>query len=514
MAEAPSFCSQCGEALESGARFCDACGAPVEEAEVGPAATPAEPEAASVRAAPARPPERPVAPPPTPAIAPASASSTWRKYLLPVAVFAIVAIVGVSAFLVLAGGGGEDDDGDGDELTFDPARAEELAHAALLAPGDLPGSDWEVVGEDEFTDLIPWTDECRSLQASLDGGSIAGTEAGRAQRELVRPGADADLAVRSTVAIYPTTTGLDGAISGARSTAESSRFIECVEAALGAEAAEDGLALDAARSSARASAPRGGFGTGVELTLNDGATTRVVTLQEYRWRHGNAIIGIQAVGEDSDVTGALLSEAITGAEAAAKAASSLKPGTTAPRPSATAARPSTTATAVPATAAPTQTQQPTAEPTSTPSPEATPTLQLLPTPVMPGFPTMPLLDTSPHREVVDAVNRNGPAYALAFRLLDPAPLSTVFAGEALAKYTADLAATTTLHTNQLLAIELVSVDVRGTTAVVLTRERWQFTVSGSCSGFAYDETYELQQVGGAWYIVRNSFEQTGTFTCT
>lgn len=164
--------------------------------------------------------------------------------------------------------------------------------------------------------------------------------------------------------------------------------------------------------------------------------------------------------------------------------------------------PAPTATAVSATATSTR-------------PAATPA-QTLPTPVLPGFPTIPLPLTSPEREIVDLINRNGPAYSAALVQLNEALLAGVFTGEALAVYTEEVRqerVKATRSQNALLSIELTQLQRSDGTATVSTKEQWRFQVGNTCTVFSYDEFYQVALLNGGWMIAKNQFVQTASRPC-
>lgn len=183
---------------------------------------------------------------------------------------------------------------------------------------------------------------------------------------------------------------------------------------------------------------------------------------------------------------------------------------------ATAGPGSPTATGSPAGgASPTPaTATPTIQPTAAPSP--TPT-QILPTPVLQGFPTIPLPTTSPEREIIDAINRNGPAYSAAINRRDESILMTVFTGAALEKYANDVAAErqkAVPSQNTLLSIQLAELTVTGpASANVKTLETWRFQAGNACSEITYDEFYQLALIDGSWFIATNQFTQRSARAC-
>ena len=56
-----------------------------------------------------------------------------------------------------------------EELTFDPAKASEIAHAALVSEADLPGTGWSVTGRSELDEepLGLLDGRCNALQGDL-----------------------------------------------------------------------------------------------------------------------------------------------------------------------------------------------------------------------------------------------------------------------------------------------------------------------------------------------------------
>ena len=183
-----------------------------------------------------------------------------------------------------------------------------------------------------------------------------------------------------------------------------------------------------------------------------------------------------------------------------------------------------TATTGPATATTTGTTSPTTSPeataTATTPPTSAPTptpTQILPTPVLQGFPTIALPATSPEREIIDAINRNGPAYSAALNRRDESLLMTVFTGAALDKYAADVAAErqkAVPSQNTLLSIQLVELTVTGpTSANAKTLETWRFQSGNSCSEIVYDEFYQLALIDGSWFIATNQFTQRSATGC-
>jgi serine/threonine-protein kinase len=173
------------------------------------------------------------------------------------------------------------------------------------------------------------------------------------------------------------------------------------------------------------------------------------------------------------------------------------------------------ATALPTAVVPTATP-PAVPPTPTPAPPTPTTVPPLPTPVIAGFPTIPLPATSPEREIVDAVNRNGPAYSAAINRRDESLLTGVFTGEALTQYTKDVQderAKPQPTQNTLLSIDLVTLQPGASAATVTTKERWRVFAGSTCTEYSYDETYQLVFGSGLWKVAKNPFVRTSMRAC-
>jgi serine/threonine protein kinase len=153
-----------------------------------------------------------------------------------------------------------------------------------------------------------------------------------------------------------------------------------------------------------------------------------------------------------------------------------------------------------------------AAPTLTPS---APTA-VLPTPVLAGFPTLALPSTSPEREIIDTVNRNGPAYAAAINRRDESVLAGVFTGDALAQFTQEVhdeRAKPPGSQSALLSIDLVTLQPSANAAAVTTRERWRYQAGNSCNEYAYDESYQLTLLAGVWKVAKNESVLTSSRPC-
>jgi predicted small secreted protein len=87
-------------------------------------------------------------------------------------------------------------------ITFDLKRADALAHAALIRPGDLPGSGWQTVADDRFETAGDYSNfqDCSGFEEifkRVDEGLV-----GHAERLIQRPALGSILLVDLEVGIY------------------------------------------------------------------------------------------------------------------------------------------------------------------------------------------------------------------------------------------------------------------------------------------------------------------------
>ncbi len=113
-----------------------------------------------------------------------------------------------------------------------------------------------------------------------------------------------------------------------------------------------------------------------------------------------------------------------------------------------------------------------------------------------------------------AIDKSNQVYVAAYRSGDINSLSTVFGGDALAYYQADMRKM--LNANQRQDNALLQTDtqdvqiVDATHANAHTRERWSYKVVGSAAApliTTYDEYYELTKTGNAWLVTVNTFQK-------
>jgi hypothetical protein len=325
------FCPSCGTQYADGARFCPNCGAPAPGAPP-PGAPQAQPQQPSSGAAP------PGAP---------RAGLSQPQLLIGGGIIAAIAAALVIVFVVLGGDG----DGGGSGVRLDPARANELAAAAIIGVNDLPGRGWELSEVDEFDEdedevELGDTATCDALEAKVvpTQRRLIANRAGRAQRAYVieTTFSEPDLKVGIEVVVYRDGTGISEAFSAYRSVLGSNDFIRCLDEGI-KESFDDASVKGL---TPRQKAPAGGIAVAFDFDVPDlpFASGRN---EAYFWRFANGVVIVSFEGSDARVTAALVSEVLTKMEARVVQAGSANPPPTEPL-----ARTSPTATPRPATPRP------------------------------------------------------------------------------------------------------------------------------------------------------------------
>jgi hypothetical protein len=218
------------------------------------------------------------------------------------------ACLGVGGMLLLGlaaacGGGGSD--AGGDDVTLDPADAVELAHAALVAPGDLPGSGWEVTQEDSFSDddEPPFESEaCVAITEKMNAATDGSEEhrAGRAQRTISRQGPNDILPTEIDVSVnvFDNVDAPKDAMKAFADVLGSSDFKDCFTNGLKESVETDGVTVDAKVVDASAKAPFGGEASGFDFHIEAGGEELDMRIEYYVWRWGNVGVTVGVNGQD------------------------------------------------------------------------------------------------------------------------------------------------------------------------------------------------------------------------
>jgi hypothetical protein len=226
------------------------------------------------------------------------------------------------AFALLAACGGDDDDDVDDAPRFDPDRADELAHAALVGTADLPGAGWDVTAEDAFDDsedddeFLEFAEQEESCQHIADlaalGGVMGDDDAeelplARAKVEFQRNAGPLDMpsSVEVEIEIEETVGDIQGGWGIISSILGADETRECFAALMSAVMVEesDGLFEVSLESiDPPAEAPGNGVALAfrMEIEINGLATLEAV-MGLYMWPYSNAGVQVMILGSEDDL---------------------------------------------------------------------------------------------------------------------------------------------------------------------------------------------------------------------
>lgn len=218
-------------------------------------------------------------------------------------------------------GGGDDTS---QKITIDPKRADELAHATLLAPTDLPGTGWTVTADDQFNDAGPTaqTPACDAIRQQKEvSENISGPErAGRAERAYSRAGkADVPTSVDLEVAVFNTGKVVAASLDDMKKAFAGQEFIDCLRDSILAELSS-GVKADVREGKVQAPAPNDGFGRAADVTLEVSGQKLQIHVETYAWTYGNVGMQVTITGESASLPAELARAVLTKAQAKLEAA--------------------------------------------------------------------------------------------------------------------------------------------------------------------------------------------------
>ena len=232
-------------------------------------------------------------------------------------------VAALALALLVSACGGEDDDVADDGPRFDPARADELAHAALIGTSNLPGSGWEIAAEDDFDDdgddgdeFLQFAEQEESCQHITDlaalGDIMGGDDdedlpLGRAKVEFERDAGPMDIpsSVEVEIEIEETVADIQGGWGIARSILGSEDTSECFRALMGAVLAEesDGL-FEVSLESIDPPADPPGDGVALAFRMEieiSGLAAFEAVMGLYMWPYSNAGIQVMIIGSEEEL---------------------------------------------------------------------------------------------------------------------------------------------------------------------------------------------------------------------
>ena len=216
-----------------------------------------------------------------------------------------LAFAGLLTLVLVAACGGGGGDAGGDDVTLDPGRATELARAALITPGDLPGAGWEVTEEDAFSDddEPPFDSAaCRTITTKMNAASAASEEhrAGRAQRAFAKedPGAILPTEVDVSVNVFDEVASPKDTMKTFKEVLTSDDFEECFIDGLVESVATGDVTVQASVVKPSAQAPLDGEATAFKFHIEADGEELDMVLEFYVWRWGNAGVSLGLNGQD------------------------------------------------------------------------------------------------------------------------------------------------------------------------------------------------------------------------
>ena len=200
---------------------------------------------------------------------------------------------------------------DSDEVFFDSASGDEVAHAALPVLNELPGGRWELMGEDSFSTDTGKVDTqaCAAVSGSLyTAWATPGEQRlARAQREfghLDDPFSSLDV----QVTIFNDTETPEAALEHRRAIFESGDFDTCFAESIEDTQQNSGVSGGAQPPSelrkvdAQIKVPSGGVSRAYDARINVEGMEVIVHFEIYEWRYGNAGVTVILAGDKDRIT--------------------------------------------------------------------------------------------------------------------------------------------------------------------------------------------------------------------
>jgi len=246
----------------------------------------------------------------------------------------LLATVAPFAALAIACGGGDADEDEG--AFFELSTAEDAAQAAMLVPGDLPGTGWEITAEDEeggdnfdFVEAAKDEPSCSTfndLSALSDMGGLFGStdedkSAGWSQVELTRAAAGAVLptSVEMEFEVAPTVADVQGSWKLVKDFFSSRDLQNCIANVVTTmfedQFSGSGIQLKLEPSQASGTPPQDGASMAFLMTMNIAQVSTIEAQMEmYFWPYANAKVSAMVMGMKTDVTKTLVDDVLTAAD--------------------------------------------------------------------------------------------------------------------------------------------------------------------------------------------------------
>jgi hypothetical protein len=219
--------------------------------------------------------------------------------------------------------------GSTDVALISAADADRVAHAGLPTIDDLPGSNWLVVGQDDFgggstgdfAELIQGTPSCETLQnlaalESVFGGDSQDKEPighGQVELENQDPNALIPTSVEVEIEIKDSAAGSRAAFQIVKNLFESDQTSDCLIAVLNKQFAETGPAgmeITVKKGSATANAPQDGARMSFDVGIKFAGTELNMAMQMYFWPYRNAEVKAIFLGTSDTLTAGFVGDVL------------------------------------------------------------------------------------------------------------------------------------------------------------------------------------------------------------
>ena len=214
-----------------------------------------------------------------------------------------------AAFLVFALFGliacGSDNEGETEDVgdvgaAIDTTKADQVAHAAMLKPEDLPGTGWTVVNTDKFDDSpidvgggSAATATCKKINDKVNSvqKDVEANRAGRASTEFQRQGGalPIPISMQNTVVVYKNQDAAKKAVDSFKDALGGNDFTTCLNEALkeGMGGATDAK-VTVKSADAGVSAPEGGVAKAYDVDISVMGQAFTFRFELYAWRYQNS----------------------------------------------------------------------------------------------------------------------------------------------------------------------------------------------------------------------------------
>ena len=205
------------------------------------------------------------------------------------------------------------------------ARAEAVAHSALLTDKDLDGKGWDATEFDKFDDNAPTPPGAACAAIAKARAAVKAQEAaGRSARAKVQYSRDSTAGipteVEHSVNVFKDLAALEASWSALKVATGGTNVQDCFTEALTEQTKGTGATVTATKATLLGTPPAGGFGVAADVKVVIKTETLNLHLETHYWRTANVGSSLTFTGSKGDVTATLVTGALRAAEAHLKAA--------------------------------------------------------------------------------------------------------------------------------------------------------------------------------------------------